>query len=163
MTNPAARWLTAGQRQAWLGTVRLLTVLPAALDAQLDKDAGLTFFEYHVLSMLSERPDRSLRMSRLAQLTSASPSRLSNVAKRLEARGLLRREPDPGDGRAIRAVLTDEGLRTVVEAAPAHVGAVRDLVIDALTDDELRDLHAAQERILARLDPAATTRPEWFT
>ena len=155
-------WLSPEQRQAWLSMVRVLTMLPAALDTQLERDAGLTFFEYHVLSMLSERTDRALRMSRLAQLTSASPSRLSNVAKRLEARGLLRREPDPDDGRATRAALTDAGMQAVVDAAPRHVAAVRALLIDALSASQLRELHAAQERILARLDPAATTRPEWF-
>ncbi len=121
-------WLTAEQRKAWLGLVRLLAVLPAALDTQLDRDAGLNFFEYHVLAMLSEHPDRTVRMSRLAQITSASPSRLSNVAKRLEGRGLLRREPDPDDRRATRAVLTDAGMAAVVAVAPRHVATVRDLI-----------------------------------
>lgn len=82
--------------------------------------------------MLSEIPGRTLRMSRLAQLTSASLSRLSNVAKRLEARGLLRREPDPDDRRATRAVLTDAGMAAVEQAAPGHVTTVRDLIVDAL-------------------------------
>ena len=156
------RWLTGAQRPAWLGMVRLFTVLPAALDAQLDRDAGLSFFEYHVLSMLSETPDRTLRMSRLAQLTSSSLSRLSNVAKRLEGRGLLRREPDPDDRRATRAVLTDAGMAAVEQAAPGHVTTVRDLVIDALDPAQLKQLHAAHQQILARLDPTAATRPEWL-
>jgi DNA-binding MarR family transcriptional regulator len=161
-TDQDVQWLSAEQRQAWLSIVRVLTVLPAALDAQLDRDANLTFFEYHVLSMLSERPDRTLRMSRLAQLTSASLSRLSNVVKRMEGRGLLRRVPDPADGRASRAVLTAAGMAAVVEAAPGHVATVRDLIIDTVTPAQLRQLQAAHERILARLDPTATTRPDWF-
>jgi DNA-binding MarR family transcriptional regulator len=142
--------------------VRVLTVLPASLDAQLDRDAGLSFFEYHVLSMLSELPERTLRLSRLAQLTSSSLSRLSNVVKRLEARGLLRREPDPDDRRATRAVLTDAGMAAVVRAAPGHVAAVRNLIIDALSPLQLQELHAAHQRILAGIDPAAATRPEWL-
>ena len=158
--NP--RWLTAEQRLAWLDMVRLLTRLPATLDAQLERDAGLSFFEYHVLSMLSEVPGRALRLSRLAQLTSSSLSRLSNVVKRLEARGLLRREPDPDDGRASQAVLTDAGLAAVELAAPGHVATVRELIVDALGADQLDQLHAAHERILERLDPASTTRPEWL-
>ncbi len=155
-------WLTPEQRLTWLDMVRVLTRLPATLDAQLERDAGLSFFEYHVLSMLSELPDRTLRMSRLAQLTSASLSRLSNVAKRLEARGLLRREPDPDDRRAIRAVLTDAGMAAVEKAAPGHVTTVRELVVDALGPDRLPQLHAAHERILDRLDPTATSRPGWL-
>lgn len=158
----STRWLTADQRLAWLDTVRVFTMLPAALDAQLDRDAGLNFFEYHVLSMLSETDDRALRMSRLAQLTTASPTRLSNVAKRLEARGLLRRESDPADGRATRAVLTDAGMAAVVAAAPGHVATVRRLLIDALDATQLQQLQAAHQEILTRLDPTGATRPEWL-
>lgn len=161
-SSDGTRWLTAEQRLTWLDMVRVLTMLPAALDTQLERDAGMSFFEYHVLSMLSELPDRALRMSRLAQLTSASLSRLSNVAKRLEARGLLHREPDLDDRRATRAVLTDAGMTAVMQAAPAHVTAVRELIIDALDPTQLDQLHAAYRRILHHLDPASTTRPEWL-
>ncbi|GAB2842332.1 MarR family transcriptional regulator [Actinocorallia aurea] len=156
------RWLTPEQRLAWLDMVRVITTLPASLDAQLERDAGLSFFEYHVLSMLSELPDRTLRMSRLAQLTSSSLSRLSNVAKRLEGRGLLCRRPDPDDRRATLAVITDEGARLVEEAAPVHVAHVRALVIDALAPEQLAQLRTAQQAVLARLDPTAATRPEWL-
>ncbi|SDF39272.1 DNA-binding transcriptional regulator, MarR family [Lentzea fradiae] len=156
------RWLTAEQRVAWLHMVRVLTRLPATLDAQLERDAGLSFFEYHVLSMLSETSDHTLRLSRLAQLTSSSLSRLSNVVKRLEAQGLLRREPDPDDRRASRAVLTGLGLAAVEQAAPGHVTTVRDLVVDALDDAQLDHLRVAHERILERLDPSSATRPDWF-
>ncbi|MFI5615274.1 MarR family winged helix-turn-helix transcriptional regulator [Amycolatopsis sp. NPDC051903] len=160
MSEP--RWLTLDEKVAWLGFVRVLTRLPAALDAQLDHDAGLTFFEYHALSMLSEAPQRSLRMSRLAQITSSSLSRLSNVVKRLEARDLVAREPDPDDRRATRAVLTDAGLALVESAAPQHVETVRALIVDALGKGELAQLHAAHERILARVDPDGVTRPDWL-
>jgi DNA-binding MarR family transcriptional regulator len=142
--------------------VRVLTRLPATLDAQLERDAGLSFFEYHVLSMLSELPDRTLRMSRLAQLTSASLSRLSNVVKRLESRGLVHREPDPEDRRVTRAVLTDAGMALVERAAPGHVGTVRELIVDALSPEQLAHLREAHERILTGLDPGAATRPEWL-
>jgi DNA-binding MarR family transcriptional regulator len=163
VTPPSdVRWLTRDQRLAWLDMVRVCTRLPATLDAQLERDAGVNFFEYHVLSMLSELPDRTLRMSRLAQLTSASLSRLSNVVKRLEARGLVRREPDPDDRRATRAVLTEDGMALVARAAPGHVATVRELVVDALDPAQIAQLHAAHDRILSRLDPGATTRPEWF-
>ncbi|WP_237047726.1 MarR family winged helix-turn-helix transcriptional regulator [Lentzea guizhouensis] len=156
------RWLTASQRLAWLDMVRVLTRLPATLEAQLERDAGLTFFEYHVLSMLSEIPSHTLRLSRLAQLTSSSLSRLSNVVKRLEGRGLLAREPDPHDRRASCAVLTEAGMAAVERAAPGHVAVVRELVVDPLEAEQLSQLHAAHERILSRLDPASSTRPEWL-
>lgn len=96
--DDGTRWFTAEQRLAWLDMVRVLTMVPASLDAQLERDAGLSFFEYHVLSMLSEIPGRALRMSRLAQLTSASLSRLSNVAKRLESAVCYAAKPAPTIG-----------------------------------------------------------------
>lgn len=153
------RWLTAEERQAWLSVSRVLTRLPAMLDAQLERDADLNYFEYIVLAMLSEQPVRALRMSDLAAVTSSSLSRLSNVVKRLEGRGFLRREPDPQDGRCTRAVLTDTGMAKVVRAAPGHVAAVRTFVIDTLTPAQLRQLRTANDRILARIDPRAVTVP----
>ena len=153
------RWLSADEREAWLSLVRVAGRLPAVLDAQLERDAGLNFFEYTVLAMLSEQPTRTLGMSELAAVTSASLSRLSNVAKRLERRGYLRRQADPDDGRCTQAVLTDAGMAKVVETAPGHVASARQLVIDAVTPAQLRQLQAANDRILRRIDPEATTRP----
>jgi len=157
------RWLDAGERAAWLGLVRLMTKLPPALDAQLQRDAGVSFFEYSVLAMLSEQPDRTLRMSHLATLTTASLSRLSHVAKRLEAHGLMRRALDPEDGRCTNAILTEAGLDLVTRTAPAHVAEVRALVIDAVPPALLRQLRLASDAILAQLDPQGTTQPGWLT
>ena len=145
------RWLTDEEQQAWRPFAALLFRLPAALDAQLQRDAQITHFEYMVLISLSEAPDRSLRMSDLAAMASGSLSRLSHVVSRLERRDWVRREPCPGDGRFINAVLTDEGWEKVVATAPGHVEAVQKLVVDALTPEEFRALGAASAQILARL------------
>ena len=153
------RWLSADEREAWLSLVRVAGRLPAVLDAQLERDAGLNFFEYTVMAMLSEQPTRTLGMSQLAAVTSASLSRLSNVVKRLERQGYLHRQADPDDGRCTQAVLTDAGMAKVVETAPGHVTAARQLVIDAVTPSQLRQLQAANDRILRRIDPEAKTRP----
>jgi DNA-binding MarR family transcriptional regulator len=159
MAENQTRWLTPEEREAWLSIVRLAGRLPAMLDAQLERDARLNFFEYTVLAMLSEQPTRSLRMSELAAVTSASLSRLSNVAKRLERQGYLHRQADPDDGRCTQAVLTDAGMTKVVETAPGHVAAARQFVVDAVTPTQLRQLRAANERILRRIDPEAITKP----
>jgi DNA-binding MarR family transcriptional regulator len=153
------QWLSEEERAAWLSILRVMAKLPSALDAQLERDAGLNYFEYIVLAMLSEQPDRILQMSELAAVTNASLSRLSHVAKRLETRGLMRREPDSRDGRRTNAVLTEAGLATVVRTAPGHVAAVRALVIGALSPAQLRHLRGANERILTRIDPDAVTKP----
>ena len=142
-------WLSDEQQAAWRPFVALLLRLPAVLDAQLQKDAGITQFDYLVLSGLSEAPGRTLRMSELAATASSSMSRLSHVVSRLEAKGWVRREPCPGDGRFINAVLTEEGWRKVEATAPGHVAAVRELLVDTLTSEEFAQLGALSAKILA--------------
>jgi len=142
-------WLTDEQQAAWRPFVALLLRLPAALDAQLQRDAGITQFDYLVLSGLSEAPGRTLRMSELAAIANSSLSRLSHVVSRLEAKGWVRREPCPGDGRFINAVLTDEGWHKVLATAPGHVAAVRELLINALSEQEFAQLGAISARVLA--------------
>jgi DNA-binding MarR family transcriptional regulator len=142
-------WLTDEQQAAWRPFIALLLRLPAALDAQLQRDAGITSFDYLVLSGLSESPNRTLRMSELAAIANSSLSRLSHVVSRLEARGWVRREPCPGDGRFINAVLTDDGWQKVTATAPGHVAAVRELLIEVLSQEEFAQLGAISARLLA--------------
>jgi len=145
-------WLSADEQAAWRPFIALLFRLPAALDAQLQRDAGISHFEYLVLANLSEAPDRTLRMSDLAALASGSLSRLSHVVSRLEARGWVRREPCPGDGRYINAVLTEDGWAKVTATAPGHVAAVRALLIDVLTPQQLQDFGAISSAVLQGKD-----------
>src|SRR6478672_3011710 len=92
--HPEPRWLSPEERAAWLSLVGVMVKLPAALDAQLQRDSGLSYFEYMVLAMLSEQRDRLMRMSELAAAINASLSRLSHIAKRLEGPGFITRQPD---------------------------------------------------------------------
>jgi DNA-binding MarR family transcriptional regulator len=148
------RWLDDDERQAWLRLIAVAELLPAALDAQLRRDSGLTHFEYFVLAMLSEAPERTLRMTSLAQRTNATLPRLSHVVRRLEERGLVERFPCPEDGRATNARLTDGGWETVVAAAPGHVHRVRELAIDPLSPSQLAQLRRIGDALLAVLDPS---------
>jgi DNA-binding MarR family transcriptional regulator len=141
-------WLSDEEQAAWRPFVALLFRMPAALDAQLQKEAGISNFEYMVLSSLSEAPGRTLRMSELAAMASGSLSRLSHVVSRLESRGWVRREACPGDGRFINAVLTDEGWDKVVATAPGHVAAVRKLLVDVLSLEDLKTLGSISELLL---------------
>ncbi|PPK90780.1 DNA-binding MarR family transcriptional regulator [Kineococcus xinjiangensis] len=149
------RWLTPDQRRAWLRVAALLELLPAALDTQLQRDADLTLAGYVMLAMLSEQPERSLRMSELAARSNASPSRASHVIAKLEKQGLVRRERCAEDGRGQLAVLTDAGWEKVVATAPGHVQRVRELVVDPLEPGQLAQLDAIVARMLDVLDPEA--------
>ena len=146
-------WLTEDERAAWLRLIAIVELLPGVLDAQLRTDAGLTHFEYFVLAMLSEAPERTLRMTSLAQRTNATLPRLSHVVSRLERRGLVERFPCPEDGRATNARLTPAGWDAVVAAAPGHVDAVRHHVLDPLTRTQLEQLRRIGDALLTRLDP----------
>lgn len=153
MGNTEARWLDASELQTWLALASVLIRLPAALDAQLQRDAGISHFEYQVLAGLSETPGRTLRMSVLAMLAEGSLPRLSQVVSRLEKRGWVRRTPDPADGRYTLAILTDEGWAKVAASAPAHVEEVRRLVFDPLTKAQSRQLQEIGHRIIRAIDP----------
>jgi len=147
------RWLSPEQKAAWVRLIAVLELLPSQLDAQLRRDAQLTHFDYYVLAMLSEAPGRTLRMTALAEQTTATLARLSHVVQRLETRGLLERFPCPEDRRATNARLTEAGWQKVQQAAPGHVGAVRENVIDALTPEQVTQLAGIADAILHRLDP----------
>ncbi|MEE1804057.1 MarR family transcriptional regulator [Streptomyces sp. JV176] len=164
-TGPAAatRWLSSEERAAWLANSAIMISLPAALDARMQRETRLTFFEYMVLSVLSEEPNRTLRMSDLAARTSASLSRLSHVVGRLEKRGLLARARVPGAGRRTDTTLTEAGFEEVVAAAPGHVAAVREYLMDGLEPHDLAALRrigtAVDAAIKRGKPPAAATTP----
>jgi DNA-binding MarR family transcriptional regulator len=153
--EPDVKWLTAEELDSWLSVVRLMTWLPWSIDQQLQRDSKLGMVDYQVMAILSESPQGTMRLSSLAEVTNASLSRLSRVVTRLEKRGLVRREPDATDGRFTKAILTDEGLQTLAEAAPGHLAHVRSLVIDVLSPEQLRRLGRDADRIMARIDTSA--------
>jgi DNA-binding MarR family transcriptional regulator len=102
---------------------------------------------YQVLAMLSEAPDRTLRMSQLAEQTTSSASRLSHAVARLEEKGWVRRDKHPTDRRGSLAVLTDDGWQAVVAAAPGHVAAVRQVLFDRLAPGQATQLRAITDRL----------------
>ncbi len=145
------RWLTPDERRAWLALYAVSTLLPGTLDAHLFREARITLFDYHVLAMLSESEEGSLPMSELAARSNASLSRLSHVAKKLEARGWLSRSPSTHDGRVTTAVLTGEGMEAVQRLAVKHVDKVRELVFDSLDTRDTADLERVGRKILAAI------------
>jgi DNA-binding MarR family transcriptional regulator len=157
------RWLNQEELAAWLANSAIMISLPAALDARMQRESQLTFFEYMVLSVLSEEEDRTMQMSALAVRTSASLSRLSHVVGRLEGRGLLARSRIPGAGRRTNTTLTGAGYDVVVAAAPGHVAAVREYLIDPLEPRDLKALQrigsAVETAINGERTPSAAAEP----
>lgn len=145
------RWLTPEELETWQALHLVLATLPGALGSQLQADARLSFLEYYVLAGLADQPDHTMRLSRLALLANAELSRLSHLVRRLEDRGLVRREPDPTDGRFTNAILLPAGHAELVKAAPGHVAQVRRLVFDVLDDEEQRVLRTALRKVVDRV------------
>ncbi len=153
------RWLDEDEQRAWLRLAGVMLKLSPALDAQLQRDAGMTHFEYLCLAMLSESPDRELRMSDLAARVNASLSRLSHVVKKLEQRGRVERFPCPESRRVTMVRLTGDGWRALVEAAPGHVETVRSLVFDGLGADDVAALERIAGHVVERIERAGLRPP----
>ncbi|CAN5298424.1 MarR family winged helix-turn-helix transcriptional regulator [soil metagenome] len=163
MTEPESsaseRWLSPDELRAWVKFIAVVELLPGVLDTQLQRDADLTHFEYFTLAMLSEAPEKTLRMTALASVTNATLPRLSHVVSRLEKRGFVVRTPCPEDRRATNAMLTDEGWQKVVATAPGHVDSVLHNVIEPLTAADVADLDRIMAQVLGRLDPEGKFLP----
>jgi DNA-binding MarR family transcriptional regulator len=151
VSGDETRWLEPDELEAWLSYVAASTLLEGALDRQLQRDAGMPHAYYQILAMLSEVPDRTLRMSELAAITQSSQSRLSHAIARLERKGWVRRKPCPADRRSTFAQLTEEGFAALAAAAPGHVCTVRRHLFDRLTPEQVEQLHGITRAVLRGL------------
>ncbi|HEX5811777.1 MAG TPA: MarR family transcriptional regulator [Pseudonocardia sp.] len=149
------RWLDEDEQQTWRAFLTAQRLLFDRLERQLQRDAGLPHAYYEILVRLSEAPDRTLRMSQLADSSLSSRSRLSHAVARLEAAGWVRRRACAEDRRGAFAELTPEGLAKLEEAAPGHVDAVRADLFDALDRDQQRVLREISDALVAHLSDTA--------
>ena len=147
------------QLEIWSAIATLLERLPTALDAQLQRDSGLSHFEHGILFALDSAPDRRLRLSTLAAYASCTLSRLSRAVTRLESHGWVRRETDPADGRFTLGILTDEGHRKVAASTPGHHALVRQVVFETLTPTQARQLGTISRRLSSAVGPEQTWTP----
>jgi DNA-binding MarR family transcriptional regulator len=146
VTEP--HWLTDDEQEAWRAFLDANSLLFDLLERQLQHEAGIPHAYYEILVRLSEAPDRSLRMSELAEGSRSSRSRLSHAASRLEERGWLTRFECPTDRRGQIATLTDEGFAALAAAAPGHVAAVRTHMIDLLSAEQIGQLKQISRAIV---------------
>lgn len=142
------RWLSTAEQHTWRAYLQAVQQLQAQLERELERDAGIPFAYYQVLVMLSEAPNRTLRMSDLAERTWSSRSRLSHAVDRLEEHGWVQRTGCPSDKRGAFAVLTDAGFAVLTSAAPKHVASVRRHLFDRLTAEQIRQLDAICVKLL---------------
>jgi len=167
------RWLDDSEQRTWRAFLTATQLLFEQLDHELQRDARIPHGYYEILVRLSEAPDRTLRMSQLAERSQSSRSRISHAVARLEEAGWVRRETCPTDRRGFMAVLTDEGFAALAAAAPGHVEGVRSHLFDPLSEEQVAQLrtisesvgeHLARfreaERAAGRGVPQSTEQPE---
>jgi DNA-binding MarR family transcriptional regulator len=140
------QWLNEDEQRTWEQLSTMILRLQPVISSELEREFGISHFEYLIMARLSEAPESKSRMSVLAP-------RLSQAVARLEKRGWLSRQPDVEDGRYTLAVLTTAGRRRLQQVAPAHVDTVREFVFDRLTRNQIRELGATCQRILDGLPP----------
>ncbi|QFU88646.1 MarR family winged helix-turn-helix transcriptional regulator [Amycolatopsis sp. YIM 10] len=149
MTEP--RWLTDEEQRVWRSFSAAISMLRGHVETQLQQESGMPHTYYEVLVALSEAPDRTLRMSDLADVSRSSRSRLSHAVSRLEANGWVKRYSCATDKRGAWASLTPAGFAALEAAAPGHVEAVRQSLFDPLTPDQVRALGEISDAIVGKL------------
>jgi DNA-binding MarR family transcriptional regulator len=149
------RWLSAAEQRAWRNYIEATTVLLDALDRQLQQESGMPHGYYEILVRLSEASDYTMRMSELADSTRSSRSRLSHAVSRLEERGWVERHECATDRRGQLAQLTSTGREALTAAAPGHVSAVRNCMIDRLSAAQIQQLGDIAQAVIDGLSPAA--------
>ncbi|WP_433513559.1 MarR family winged helix-turn-helix transcriptional regulator [Nonomuraea sp. CA-143628] len=147
------RWLDDDEQRTWRDFLAATQLVNEALDRQLQREAGMPHTYYMILVALSEAPERSMRMSELANRAQSSQSRLSHAVARLEERGWVRRRPCDSDRRGSFAALTDEGFAALAAAAPGHVEEVRRSLFDVLTPEQLGQLAEICAAVRDTLEP----------
>jgi DNA-binding MarR family transcriptional regulator len=148
------RWLNAEEMRAWQAFLAAGALLDRRLEQQLKQDSGLSHPQYEILVRLSGAPGGELRMTDLAGALYTTKSGLTYQIGQLEKAGLVHRVSSPTDTRGVVAVVTEAGRQRLARAAPGHVAAVRDLLIDVLTAEQLSVLADGLGEVARRLRAA---------
>ena len=146
------RWLSEDEQRSWRAWIAANLLIRDRLGRDLQEQCGLTLADYEIMVRLSETADRRLRMSELADLTLSSRSRLSHQIDRMQKAGYVDRQECTDDRRGYFAVLTDEGFRTLEQAAPKHVDSVRRRIVDVLTPEEFAEFGRLNQKLIDALD-----------
>jgi DNA-binding MarR family transcriptional regulator len=143
------RWLNEDEQRTWQAYLLATRLLWAQFERDMQRGAGMPLTYYEILVVLSMAPNRALRLNEVTELLQVSPSRLSHALDRMQASGWVRRERCASDRRGWIAVLTDAGFAALEAAAPCHVESVRTHLFDQLTPEQLAQLRAISETLLA--------------
>jgi DNA-binding MarR family transcriptional regulator len=133
--------------------------LAGEINRALYRETGLSEADAAVLIALLETPESQLQSFELRCGLAWEKSRLSHQLRRMETRGLIERAACPDDARSSLIRLTAEGEAQANAARQVLGGAIRQSLEGALTEDQLVQLAAMTDAMLAHLERARTPLP----
>ena len=147
--------LSPTEETLWRAMMRIVKVIPRHLDSDLTRGAGLTASEYMMIMILSEAPNRELRMADLANATDLSASRMTRLVDDLQSRGFVTKTTSSSDARGNVARLTPRGMAKLKSAWPVHLASVRRRFLDCIDAETLEGVAKALTEVALHLDDAS--------
>jgi DNA-binding MarR family transcriptional regulator len=134
-----AEALNPTQLRTYFALMEAVSLLQHAVRQQLQDEGGLSYVQFEILAKLADA-DQPLTMTDLADGVVYSRSGLTHQAGLLEAQGLITRSASPVDQRATVVEITEQGRDRVAAVLPGHIQVVRELLLDSLTEKDVRAL-----------------------
>ena len=141
--------------EAFAGLLRSHSALTRVMNAQLVNEHGLTINDYEVMLLLARAPDRQLRRIDLAESVLLTASGITRLLDGLERAGYVTKAQCETDGRVTYAVLTDQGLDKLRDAAETHVAGIREVFEGRFSEEELQTLASLLSRLPADGEPGS--------
>lgn len=130
--------LTHDEERAWLAVSSIIQTVPTLIQRELKQTADLTLWEFQGLSMLAATPDTMVRLGELAAAASVTLQHASKLTARLVTDGLVSRERDPADARAVALRITPAGQERLNVAKATHAAAFREVFLSHCSPDQVR-------------------------
>jgi DNA-binding MarR family transcriptional regulator len=139
----------------WGLLVEAHALITSKLTEELQAATGVPNQWFEVLLRIGRSPGQAVPMTALANMVTFSSGGFTKLADRMEAAGLIKRMPCPGDRRSLLATLTDEGREVLRQGLEVHVPGLERHVLAHLSERDRSQL----ERILRTLRSAHTDCP----
>lgn len=149
--------LDIAEQKSWQNYLNATLRSHAAMNRQLTGEHQLRLVDLRVLSIIAGSADGSVRMGDVADAMESMPARVTKRVRRLEERGLVRREMFPGDRRGVMAVITDEGRAMVARATATYERGVRTHVLGGLSRTQMAAIETNCRRINSASKPPRST------
>jgi DNA-binding MarR family transcriptional regulator len=133
----------------WSMLLRTHAAVVRAIEREVEDATGLPLSWYDVLLELDAVDQGRLRMQELGARVVLSRTRVSRLVDEIARAGMVDKQPDPADGRATLAVITERGRQELRRAAPVYLDRIQANFTSNLTEDQLQAIHDGLQQVLA--------------